>query len=154
MILEPMSGLIFGFTPGQSTSLSSVQHMGVLFGMILVGVGGRAFKGGSGTAMRGWITGGCIGSAFALAALAMAVMNGPGWPLKTTVFALGFANGIFAVAAIAAMMDLAGAGKTGREGIRMGLWGASQAIAFGMGGFSGAAGLDTGRALLGSTPLA
>ena len=33
----------------------------------------------------------------------------------------------------------------------MGLWGAAQAIAFGMGGFTGAAGLDTARALLPST---
>ena len=154
LILEPMAGLLFNYTPGQSTSLSSVQHMGVLLGMILVGVGGRAFGGGKGLAMRRWIVGGCIGSALALAGLVMAAMAGPGWPLKATVFTLGFANGVFAVAAIAAMMDLAGAGKGGREGIRMGLWGASQAIAFGLGGFSGAAGLDAGRAFFGSAPPA
>ena len=151
MILEPMAGLVFGFTPGQSTSLSGVQHMGVLTGMILVGVGGGAFRGRSDLAMRRWIVGGCIGSAFALFGLCMAVLAGPGWPLSATVFTLGFANGVFAVAAIAAMMDLAGAGGGGREGIRMGLWGAAQAIAFGMGGFSGAAGLDGARALLPST---
>lgn len=151
MILEPMAGLVFGFTPGQSTSLSGVQHMGVLIGMIVVGVGGGAFRGRSDLAMRRWIVGGCIGSAFALLGLCMAVLAGPGWPLSATVFTLGFANGVFAVAAIAAMMDLAGAGGGGREGIRMGLWGAAQAIAFGMGGFSGAAGLDGARALLPST---
>ena len=78
-------------------------------------------------------------------------MAGPGWPLSATVFILGFANGVFAVAAISAMMDLAGAGGGGREGIRMGLWGAAQAIAFGMGGFTGAAGLDAARAMLPST---
>ncbi len=151
MILEPMAGLVFGFTPGQSTSLSGTQHMGVLLGMILVGVGGGAFRGKSDLAMRRWIVGGCIGSAVALGGLCAAVLAGPGWPLGATVFILGFANGVFAVAAISAMMDLAGAGGGGREGIRMGLWGAAQAIAFGMGGFTGAAGLDAARALLPST---
>jgi BCD family chlorophyll transporter-like MFS transporter len=151
MILEPMAGLVFGYTPGQSTSLSGTQHMGVLLGMILVGVGGGAFRGKSDLAMRRWIVGGCIGSGVALIGLCAAVLAGPGWPLSATVFTLGFANGVFAVAAIAAMMDLAGAGGSGREGIRMGLWGAAQAIAFGMGGFTGAAGLDAARALLPST---
>jgi MFS transporter, BCD family, chlorophyll transporter len=151
MILEPMAGLVFAFTPGQSTSLSGVQHMGVLLGMILVGIGGGAFRGKSDLAMRRWIVGGCVGSAVALGGLCAAVLAGPGWPLSATVFILGFANGVFAVAAIAAMMDLAGANGGGREGIRMGLWGAAQAIAFGMGGFTGAAGLDTARALLPST---
>jgi MFS transporter, BCD family, chlorophyll transporter len=151
MILEPMAGLVFGYTPGQSTSLSGTQHMGVLLGMILVGVGGGAFRGKSDLAMRRWIVGGCIGSGVALVGLCVAVLAGPGWPLGLTVFMLGFANGVFAVAAIAAMMDLAGAGGGGREGVRMGLWGAAQAIAFGMGGFSGAAGLDAARALLPAT---
>ncbi len=154
MILEPMAGLVFGYTPGQSTSLAGVQHMGVLLGMILVGVGGGAFRKRSGLAMRPWIVGGCVGSAIALAGLSTGVMAGQGWPLGATVFALGFANGVFAVAAIASMMDLAGADGGGSEGIRMGLWGASQAIAFGLGGFSGAAGLDALRTLLGSTPMA
>lgn len=151
MILEPMAGLMFAYTPGQSTSLSGLQHMGVLLGMILVGIGGGAFRGTSDLAMRRWIVGGCIGSAVALGGLCAAVLAGPGWPLGATVFILGFGNGVFAVAAISAMMDLAGAGGGGREGIRMGLWGAAQAIAFGMGGFTGAAGLDTARALLPST---
>jgi MFS transporter, BCD family, chlorophyll transporter len=151
LILEPMAGLLFNYTPGQSTSLSSVQHMGVLLGMILVGVGGGAFRGTRDLAMRRWIVGGCAGSALALGGLCAGAIAGPGWPLSATVFALGFANGIFAVAAIAAMMDLAGAGGGGREGIRMGLWGAAQAIAFGMGGFSGAAGLDAARKILPAT---
>ncbi len=61
---------------------------------------------------------------------------------------LGFANGAFAVAAIGTMMGLAGAGKEKREGIRMGLWGAAQAIAFGAGGFVGAAAADLIRGLV------
>jgi BCD family chlorophyll transporter-like MFS transporter len=48
------------------------------------------------------------------------------------------------------MMSLAGAAGAGREGIRIGLWGAAQAIAFAAGGFLGAVGLDVGRAWFGS----
>jgi BCD family chlorophyll transporter-like MFS transporter len=149
LILEPFSGLLFDFTPGQSTQLSSVQHGGVLAGMILVGVGGSAFGGGHPASLRRWIVGGCIGSALALVGLALAARAGPGWPLVANIALLGFANGVFAVAAIGAMMGLASAGR-GREGIRMGVWGAAQAVAFGLGGLTGAVGVDVGRALTGS----
>jgi len=149
MILEPFAGLVFEMTPGQSTTLSSVQHMGVLLGMILVGIGGAVFAGQGRARMRIWVVCGCLGSAAALGLLSAAAMAGPGWPLRETVFLLGFANGVFAVAAIGTMMDLAGAGVRGREGIRMGVWGAAQAIAFGLGGFLGAVGSDIGRAVFG-----
>ncbi len=152
LILEPFAGLLFGFTPGQSTSLSGTQHGGVLAGMILVGVGANAFGGRSPAGLRRWIVGGCIGSALALAGLAMAARAGSGWPLSANVALLGFANGVFAVSAIGTMMALAGAGGPGREGIRMGVWGAAQAIAFGIGGLIGAVGVDVGRALTGSIP--
>jgi BCD family chlorophyll transporter-like MFS transporter len=61
---------------------------------------------------------------------------------------------VFAVAAIGAMMALAGGGATGTHsaGIRMGIWGAAQAIAFGLGGLTGAVAVDAGRALTGSLP--
>ena len=65
------------------------------------------------------------------------------------VVALGFFNGMFAVAAIGAMMALAGQGRSAREGTRMGLWGAAQAIAAGFGGLLGAASVDMMRAVLG-----
>ncbi len=147
MILEPMAGIVFGFTPGQSTSLTAAQHAGVLIGMVLVGALG-GFSRQRGTDMRRWVVGGCVGSALALLMLCAGIMQGNGWPLAATVFALGFANGVFAVAAIAAMMDLAGAHGGGSEGTRMGLWGAAQAMAFGAGGLLGAVGLDVARTML------
>ena len=157
LILEPFAGLLFGFTVGESTKLAGVQHGGVLIGMIVAGVGGGAFGARSAGGMRLWIVGGCVGSAAALAGLAMAARVGSGWPLAANVAALGFANGVFAVAAIGAMMALAGQGDEGkqaggREGIRMGVWGAAQAIAFGLGGLTGAVAVDVGRRLIGSTP--
>jgi BCD family chlorophyll transporter-like MFS transporter len=151
LILEPFAGLMFGFTPGQSTQVSGVQHGGVLAGMILAGIGGSAFGGRDAARLRYWIVGGCIGSACALAGLAIAAQAGVGWPLAVNIALLGFANGIFAVAAIGTMMALAGGGPGGREGIRMGVWGAAQAIAFGLGGLIGAVGVDLGRAWIGST---
>ncbi len=150
LILEPFAGLVFGMTPGQSTQMSGMQHGGVLVGMILVGAAGGMVGGRGQGWMRGWIILGCVGSAVALALLALAASVGPGWPLAPTVFGLGFFNGVFAVAAIGSMMALAGAGLDGevaggREGIRMGVWGAAQAIAFALGGFFGAVGVDIGR---------
>ncbi|MBX9796843.1 BCD family MFS transporter [Sphingomonas sp.] len=149
LILEPFAGLYFGYTAGQSTSLSSVQHGGVLLGMILAGVGGSAFGGGTPQAMRRWIVGGCLGSALALLGLSLAARIGSGWPLALNVWLLGFANGVFAVAAIGAMMGLAGAAGPQREGMRMGVWGAAQAVAFGLGGLSGAVAVDLLRGLTG-----
>jgi MFS transporter, BCD family, chlorophyll transporter len=150
LILEPFAGTVFGFTPGETTKLSSLQHSGVLIGMLLVGglssVVGGAWLG----SMRTWTVGGCIASAAALAALAAAGFTGPPWPLRETVLCLGVANGVYAVAAIGSMMGLAGAGHKHREGVRMGLWGAAQAIAFGLGGFAGTLASDVARALVAS----
>lgn len=145
LILEPFAGMMFAMTPGQSTSLSSLQHGGVLIGMIASGIGGSAFAGRLPVELRTWIVVGCLGSALALVGLALAAVVGPTWPLRANVFMLGLANGLFAVAAIGAMMGLAGAGRTTREGVRMGVWGAAQAIAFGSGGLLGAIGVDIVR---------
>ncbi|WP_421990751.1 BCD family MFS transporter [Qipengyuania sp.] len=145
LILEPFAGLVFGMTPGQSTQLAGIQHGGVLIGMICAGIGGSAFAGRLPVDLRFWIVAGCSGSALALAGLAAGALYGPGWPLTANVFVLGLCNGLFAVAAIGAMMGLAGAGRKTREGVRMGVWGAAQAIAFGLGGLAGALGVDIAR---------
>jgi len=151
LILEPFAGLVFGYTVGESTKLAGVQNGGVLLGMMLVAVattlGRRGRRFGS---LAAWTVGGCISSALALGLLVVAGHVGGDWPLKPTVFFLGASNGAFAVAAIGSMMALAGDGPPSREGIRMGLWGASQAIAFGAGGFAGAMLCDLIRTATGS----
>lgn len=157
LILEPFAGTVFAFTPGQSTQLSGVQHGGVLAGMILVALAGLVGSRwrhkphlrhvGS---LRGWTVGGCLASAVALAGLSAAGFTGPGWPLLATVFCLGVANGAFSIGAISSMMRLAGQGRQAREGVRMGMWGAAQAIAFGLGGFLGTVASDVARWLIGS----
>jgi BCD family chlorophyll transporter-like MFS transporter len=67
---------------------------------------------------------------------------------------LGLANGVYAVAAIGSMMALVGSKQQSREGVRMGLWGAAQAVAFGLGGFIGTLASDIARLLSGSTASA
>jgi MFS transporter, BCD family, chlorophyll transporter len=150
LILEPYAGLIFNFTPGESTKLSGTQHGGVLAGMILIACIASLVKTGPLASLRFWTVAGCLASAVALASLSFAGTVGPTWPLSATVFLLGVANGAFAVAAIGSMMARAGNGASGREGMRMGLWGAAQAIAFGLGGFLGASMVDLMNIVFGS----
>ncbi|WP_439154519.1 BCD family MFS transporter [Yoonia sp.] len=139
LILEPYAGLVFGFTPGQSTTLSGAQNGGVFVGMLTVGIMATGLKIG---ALRNWVMAGCLGSAATLAVITLLGPLGPGAPLMPAVVALGFFNGMFAVAAIGSMMALAGQGRDQREGTRMGLWGAAQAIAAGFGGLVGAGMVD------------
>ncbi|ABD08684.1 light harvesting pigment MFS transporter Bch2 [Rhodopseudomonas palustris HaA2] len=152
LILEPFAGAVFGFTPGETTKLSSVQHGGTLIGMALVPLIGALFPRSRGN-LQIWTVGGCIASAIALLGLSTAAMVGPSWPLRETVFLLGITNGAYAVAAIGSMMELVTAGGEKREGVRMGLWGAAQAIAFGIGGFVGTLASDVARFILSSPAL-
>jgi MFS transporter, BCD family, chlorophyll transporter len=154
LILEPFAGVVFGFTPGQSTSLSGLQHGGVLAGMLLAGLAGNRVAGRSFGSLKTWTVAGCVASALAMMSLVVGGLSGPPYPFTVTVFVLGMANGAFSIAAIGSMMRLAGAGGAGREGVRMGLWGAAQAIAFGMGGFLGTVASDAAQAVFGSAALA
>ncbi len=141
LILEPYAGLVFGFTPGQSTSLSGAQNGGVFVGMVIVGVAATGFRFGS---LRAWVVAGCVGSALSLTIISLiGLLEIP--LLLPAVVALGVCNGVFAVAAIGSMMALAGEGRGKREGTRMGLWGAAQAMAAGFGGLVGAAAADVLR---------
>ncbi len=148
LILEPYAGLVFGFTPGQSTSLSGAQNGGVFIGMLAVGILATGFKIG---ALRNWVMTGCVGSAVALILITFLGPIGPGAPLVPAVVLLGFFNGMFAVAAIGSMMALAAEGAERREGTRMGLWGAAQAIAAGFGGLIGAGMVDLLRTTMTDT---
>jgi len=150
LILEPFAGVRFGFTPGESTQLAGVQHGGTLAGMLLGALAGRRLAGIAFGSLQAWIVWGCLASALALGALVMGGQVGETWPLRANVFALGVANGAFSIAAIGSMMALAGEGRAGREGTRMGLWGASQAIGFAIGGVAGTVASDLARWIIGS----
>ncbi|MEM6487317.1 MAG: BCD family MFS transporter [Pseudomonadota bacterium] len=147
LILEPFAGHVFDYTTGESTSLAGLQHAGVFVGMLLTGIVASRWGRGRPSFLRAWTVGGCAASALALMGLALGAKLAPqgwAWPLDLNVFALGFSNGAFAVAAIGAMMALATEG-TGGAGTRMGLWGAAQAIGFGLGNLIGAGAVDVAR---------
>lgn len=154
LILEPFAGFIFRMTPGQSTQMAATQHGGILLGMITAGWLGSHLAKTYGKNPKLWIMIGCIGSALMLAGLSMAAKVGLAWPLKANVFALGFMNGVFAVAAVGAMLTLASDGKSSGEGARLGVWGAAQAVAFGLGGLLGATIVDRLRSQFGADDIA
>jgi BCD family chlorophyll transporter-like MFS transporter len=147
IILEPFAGAVFGMTPGESTQIAGIQHGGVLLGMGIGAVGAARV----GT-LRGWSAAGCLASAVSLLFIVITPALGAG-ALTGGVFALGLSNGVFAVAAIGAMMGLTVEGESGGAGLRMGFWGAAQAMAYGAGGFLGAAASDVAREVSGSAAL-
>jgi BCD family chlorophyll transporter-like MFS transporter len=151
LILEPYAGLVFGFTPGQSTTLSGAQNGGVFVGMLTVGIMATGFKIGS---LRRWVMSGCYGSGAVLLLICLSGLMSTELNFTYLVVALGFFNGMFAVSAISAMMALASSseGRGQREGTRMGLWGAAQAIAAGFGGLTGAVLVDITRSFFADGP--
>jgi BCD family chlorophyll transporter-like MFS transporter len=150
LLVEPYAGLVFGLPPGVTTKLAGLQHGGALAGMILVALLASGIGGPRLGDLRLWTVGGCLASAAALGGVAAVGLTGAGpLALRGAIFALGTGNGIYAAAAIGAMMGLASKGAGAREGTRMGLWGAAQAMALGAGGLTGAAAVDIARAALG-----
>ncbi len=145
LILEPFAGLAFGMTPGESTSLSGAHHGGVLVGMILTAIAAR-FTG----QLRQWAAAGCFGSALAYLALVLSPTFGSVTVFTGIVVVLGLANGVFAIGAIGSMMALTGDRRDGRAGLRLGVFGSAQAMAYALGTLSGAAGVDAARVILGS----
>jgi BCD family chlorophyll transporter-like MFS transporter len=157
LLLEPFCGLVFGYSLGESARVSGSWHAAALVGMIAVGIAC------SGTqrlgSLKSWTIGGCCASAAALVSLAAASLVGhgmgvPSWPLRPTILALGVSNGVFAVSAIGSMMELAHRGDAHSAGVRMGLWGAAQAVAFALGGLLGNAIVDAMRLIFGSPTVA
>ncbi len=152
LLVEPFAGSVFGMTPGQTAKLSGALHGGSLIGMIFVGIVGTVLRRRRVGSLEAWMTGGCIASAAALLALALLGFSGRGGLLAPVVFALGVANGGYAIAAVAAMMQRVGAGGPDTEGVRMGLWGAAQALAFGGGGLAATLVSDVARHIFGWQP--
>ena len=154
LVMEPFAGTVFALAPADSAKLAGLQHGGVLVGMMVVAVLGRVAARSRPGSMRLLTAGGCLASAAAALVVAGIGVTGAASALHGGVVMLGVANGAFSIAAVAGMMQLASQGRPGREGVRMGLWGAAQAVAFGCGGMSGTGASDLARTVLGSPALA
>jgi BCD family chlorophyll transporter-like MFS transporter len=122
--------------------------------MLAVALAGSGRVAGRVGSIQRWMVGGCLVSGLAMLGLCLAAAYGPPWPLKPNVFLLGVANGAFSIAAIATMMRLATQGGEQHAGTRMGLWGAAQAMAFGLGGLLGTVASDLAHYLLGQAGTA
>ena len=141
-------------SPGETARLSGVLHVGSLFGMVLVAVVATAScRDTRAGTLRLWMVGGCLGSGAALAGLAAVGIAGSRrlalapaavrarprqWRLRHRCHWLDDA-------AHRRLRRILDAGRS-REGTRMGLWGAAQAVAFGCGGLGATALSDTVRA--------
>ena len=148
LILEPFAGSVFGLTPAESTAISGVHQGGSLLGMLLTAM--LSTRVGT---LAGWARSGCLASAAALLCIATSPLVGTLMMLKVALFGLGVANGVFAIGAIGSMMSLSAAADQSQTGVRMGVFGASQAIAMAAGGMLGAGASDVMRAVLGSDRL-
>lgn len=137
LVLEPFAGHVHGLTPDASTKLSGGKDGAALMGMLAAG-GLSTFGFGS---LRIWAVIGCVISAFGLVGL------GAGLHLVTFTLILGLGNGLFVIGAIGSMMRLAAAAK-GSTGLRMGVFGAAQAVAAGLAGLIATGTLDLARIAL------
>ena len=143
LILEPFGGVAFGMTPAESTKMSSTHHGGVLLGMVITAL--LATRTGQ---LRHWAAIGCAASAVSYVALTLTPAIGDVRVFRMVVPMLGLANGVFAIGAIGSMMALTGDRTDGRAGIRLGVFGAAQAVAYAVGTMAGAVGVDLARAAL------
>jgi len=137
LIFEPFAGHVHGLSPEDSTKLSGGKDGAALLGMILAGTLSSLNLG----SLRFWAVTGCFISAAGLAALGMQM------PLIPASVALGFGNGLFVVGAVGSMMILSSE-REGATGIRMGVFGASQAVAAGVAGLVATGMLDLARLAL------
>jgi BCD family chlorophyll transporter-like MFS transporter len=145
LILEPFGGIAFGLSAGETTKIAGMQHGGVLVGMIATAVIGARFG-----ALRLWAAAGCAASSVMFVALAVSPVLASVDVYRMVVFLLGLANGVFAIGAIGSMMALTGDAKDGRAGLRLGVFGAAQAVAYAAGVSLGGVGVDVARSMLGS----
>ena len=137
LVFEPFAGHVHGLTPEASTKLSGGKDGAALLGMIAAGVLSTLRIG----SLRAWAVVGCLVSAAGLVALGLRA------PLTASTVTLGLGNGLFVVGAVGSMMRLASA-RADATGTRMGVFGASQAVAAGLAGLLATGTLDVLRLAL------
>lgn len=145
LILEPFAAVAFGWPLARTAGLTALQNGGALCGMIAMAVLGR--RAGLG-ARRSVAAVSCLLCAAALIAIAFSGEARAEALLRPAVIGLGIADGLFVVSALGLMMGVAGEG--GQAGVRMGVFGAAQAIAFAAGGIVGTGAVDGIRQATGS----
>ena len=125
ILLEPYGGQVLGLAVGQTTALTALASMGTLIGLSLAA---QALALGKDPARRAGY-GALVGIfAFALVVFSAPLASVALLCLGTT--GIGFGSGLFAVCTLTAAMSLA---EVGGSGLALGVWGAVQATAAGVG---------------------
>jgi BCD family chlorophyll transporter-like MFS transporter len=148
LILEPFAGQVFGMTPGETTRMAGMQHGGVLLGML-----GAAWCSTRIGSLRAGPSAVVSPPRSRSSRCRSGASVGSESTLRTTVLCLGIANGVFTVGGVGSMMAITTAGDRGQAGLRLGIFGAAQGIAYGIGGLAGGVASDAARWTLG-TPAA
>jgi BCD family chlorophyll transporter-like MFS transporter len=115
----------------------------------MLGMLGAALLSARFGSLRIWAAAGCAVSAAVLGTLAVLPVTAGVDALRVTVFVLGVANGVFAVGALGAMMGMTAGPKGDGVGLRLGVYGAAQALAYGIGGTLGGMASDVAILALG-----
>jgi BCD family chlorophyll transporter-like MFS transporter len=125
ILLEPFGGQVLGLAVGQTTALTALSSMGTLIGLSLAA---QALAQGRDPARLA-----ACGALAGIFAFALVVFSAPLHSvalLSLGTTGIGFGNGLFAVCTLTAAMAL---GAQGGSGLALGVWGAVQASAAGLG---------------------
>lgn len=125
ILLEPYGGQVLGLSVGRTTGLTALSSMGTLIGLSMAAQGLALGRDAARLAAYGALAGIV---AFALVVLSAPLHSVALLSLGTT--GIGFGNGLFAVCTLTAAMAL---GEEGGSGLALGVWGAVQATAAGLG---------------------
>ena len=125
ILLEPYGGQVLGLSVGRTTGLTALSSMGTLIGLSMAAQGLALGRDAARLAAYGALAGIV---AFALVVLSAPLHSVALLSLGTT--GIGFGNGLFAVCTLTAAMAL---GEEGGSGMALGVWGAVQATAAGLG---------------------
>ena len=125
ILLEPYGGQVLGLSVGRTTGLTALSSMGTLIGLSLAAQGLALGRDAARLAAYGALAG--------IVAFALVVFSAPLHSvalLSLGTTGIGFGNGLFAVCTLTAAMAL---GEEGGSGLALGVWGAVQATAAGLG---------------------
>jgi BCD family chlorophyll transporter-like MFS transporter len=125
ILLEPYGGQVLGLSVGRTTGLTALSSMGTLIGLSMAAQGLALGRDAARLAAYGALAGIV---AFALVVLSAPLHSVALLSLGTT--GIGFGNGLFAVCTLTAAMAL---GEENGSGLALGVWGAVQATAAGLG---------------------
>jgi MFS transporter, BCD family, chlorophyll transporter len=125
ILLEPYGGQVLGLSVGQTTALTALASIGTLLGLSLAAQ--SLARSHDAARLAGY---GALAGIFAFALVVLSAPLHSVALLCLGTIGIGFGAGLFAVCTLTAAMAL---GEEGGSGLALGVWGAVQATAAGLG---------------------